>query len=380
MERIEAINPRRILWCSKDRGIELEELASKAGINWASFERILAGDEGITFNQLRRIANLLNRGVLFFLEPGVVVEEHVHTPQFRTIANQKPELSAKLKALIERVEKQREIYLSLLEDLGEADRPRFVAPTLTSDVRRAAEIARQWLGLRESHTFEDYRQAVEANGILVLRSSGYRGPWQIDKEESISGFTLYDAKCPAIVIRKASESRQAFTLMHELGHVLLHRSSFIDEEEDFYSYQGKEREANAFAGYLLVPEEFLKRISTTERPRDVREYDAWLYQYRKAWTVSAEVILRRLKDSRRLGDDEYDAYRDWRQRQTTPEQEGGSRQYRYREPKHLFGEPFVRTVLDALHAKQISLAKASSYLDNLKIVDVHRLEGFYAGL
>ena len=55
----------------------------------------------------------------------------MHTPQFRTLANQKPELSAKLKALIERVEKQREVYLSLREDLDDTDRPWFSPPDLS---------------------------------------------------------------------------------------------------------------------------------------------------------------------------------------------------------------------------------------------------------
>ena len=54
--------------------------------------------------------------------------------------------------------------------------------------------------------------------------------------------------------------------------------------------------------------------------------------------------------------------------------------YRYREPKHVFGDTFVRTVLDALNARHITLAKASSYLDSLKIKDLHQLENFYAGL
>jgi len=52
---------------------------------------------------------------------------------FRTLANQKPELSPKLKALIERVEKQREVYLSLREDLDDADRPHFTPPVLPND-------------------------------------------------------------------------------------------------------------------------------------------------------------------------------------------------------------------------------------------------------
>ena len=46
----------------------------------------------------------------------------------------------------------------------------------------------------------------------------------------------------------------------------------------------------------------------------------------------------------------------------------------------MFGDPFVKTVLDALHAKKITLARASTYLDNLKVSDVHKLESRYAGI
>ena len=54
--------------------------------------------------------------------------------------------------------------------------------------------------------------------------------------------------------------------------------------------------------------------------------------------------------------------------------------YRHREPKHIFGDRFVSTVLDALNSRHITLSKASSYLDSLKINDLHELERHYAGL
>lgn len=382
MERIQSINPERIQWCCNDRGITPEELASKVQIAQASFQRMMAREDGVTFNQLRKMADYFNRGLLFFLESEAVNEERVHTPQFRTIANQKPELSAKIKALIERVEQQRNVYLSLREDLGEADQPLFVPPDIPKqDIKRSAEIVRKWLKLGESNDFNSYRKAVEAEGILVFRSNGYNGKWQIAKESPVCGFSLYDSECPVIVIKKqAFDSRQVFTLMHELGHVLLHQNSFIDEEEDLYSYRGQERAANAFAGELLVPDAFLASINDTDRPEEVSEYDDWLQQYRRDWGVSGEVILRRLMDAGRLPQSKYKAYRAWKQKLDVSENESGTRQYRYREPKHVFGGTFVRTVLDALHAKHITLAKASTYLDNLKITDVHRLEGFYANL
>jgi len=382
MERIQSINPDRIAWCCADLGITPDQLAAETGIAAATMEHVMASKDGMTFNQLRKVADHFGRGVLFFLEEGPVDEAQVHSPQFRTLANQKPELSANLKALIERVERQREVYLSLREDLDDADRPRFVPPVLPADnLQEAARIARQWLGLGEQNSFDIYRDALESRGVLVFRSNGYAGKWQIAKTNPILGFSLYDANCPVIVVKKQDwDTRQTFTLMHELGHVLLHKTSSIDDERDMESHRGHEREANAFAGYLLVPDSFLSGINDAERPDDVSQYDHWLGNQRKDWGVSGEMILRRLLDAGRLPQGRYEAYRQWVAQVPIIEEGGGSRAYRNREPRHIFGDTFVRTVLDSLYARHITLAKASGYLDNLKIKDLHQLERLYAGV
>ena len=112
---------------------------------------------------------------------------------------------------------------------------------------------------------------------------------------------------------------------------------------------------------------------------DLEEFDRWLEPQRRAWGASGEVILRRLLDAGRLSAEDSRAYRDWKAGQTFAEDGGGNRAWRHREPRHIFGDRFVRSVLDALAARQISLAKASSYLDGLKIADLHKLERHCAG-
>jgi Zn-dependent peptidase ImmA (M78 family) len=381
MEHIQSINPRRIAWCCADYGITPTDLASAVDIAPGSMERAMAGDDGLTFAQLSRVAKYFGRGVLFFLEAGQVDEATIRTPQFRTLANQKPALSPVLKKLIERVEKQREVYLSLLEDLAERERQQFNPPDLPSeDSQEAAAIARKWLALGDTNDFDSYREAVEAKGVLVFRSNGYNGPWQIPKDSPILGFALYDVACPVIVIKKRRwDTEQSFTLMHELGHLLLHKSSSIDDDGDMQSHQGRERDANAFAGNLLVPDAFLRSISDADRPVEVSQYDDWLVGPRKLWGVSGEVILRRLLDASRLPQSQYTAYREWRRKSGKTEDSEGRRLYRYREPIHVFGGAFVRTVLDALNTRRITLAKASSHLDNLRIKDLHKLESHCAG-
>ena len=382
MERIHSINPERIMWCCADRGLTLDGLAATVGIAQASIEHVMDGEGGLTFNQLSKLADFFGRGVLFFLETAPVDEEQAHTPAFRTLANQKPELSVKVKSLIERVERQRAVYLSLRDELDNPDLPKFSLPKIpTNNPSKAASAAREWLKLGDENSFDSYRAAIEDKGILVFRSNGYNGKWQIAKESPILGFTLFDPTCPVIVVKKQEwEPQQSFTLMHELGHLLLHRTSSIDDEQDMQSRQGYESEANAFAGQILVPEAFLVGIDDTDRPDDVAEYDAWLARQRKAWGVSGEVILRRLLDSGRLSQANYAAYRKWRTNLVIPQADAGGARHRHREPKHIFGNTFVRTVLDALSGRYITLTKASSYLDGLKINDLHQLERHYAGL
>lgn len=388
MERIKSINPERIVWCCDDFGIGVDALATEIGVSPSTIQGVVDGDgKGLTFNQLSKMASYFGRGVLFFLERDPIDEERVHTAAFRTLANQKPELSAKMRAFIERVEWQRTIYLSLKDELDNADFPTFTPPPELSarNVAEAARQARQWLELDVLRTFsfDLYRTAVEAQGILVFRSNGYNGKWQIAADSPILGFALYDESCPVIVVKKQEyEPIQSFTLMHELGHILLHRSSSIDDLDDMHSHAGAERDANAFAGLLLVPDEFLDQINDGNRPTEVSKYDEWLAPFRRAWGVSGEVILRRLLDSGRLNRSDYVSYRVWRAEPVSflPPISGGARIYRHREPKHIFGDRFVRTILDALSGQRITLAKASSYLDGLKVSDVHELERHYASI
>ncbi|GJL83963.1 MAG: peptidase [marine bacterium B5-7] len=381
MERLESLNPERIVWCIGDRGISIDALAAETRIPYASIDRALNRELSLTFKQIQKIANYFGRGVLFFLEAGPVDEQTVHTAQFRTLSNQKPSLSPKLKIIIERAEKQRSVYLALLEELGLQDSQDFVPPDILSQTpKEAANTARHWLRIADTNTFEGYRAAIESRGILVFRSNGYNGKWQIPKESPILGFSLFDQTCPLIVVRKQkAEARQSFTLAHELGHLLLHRSSSIDDDYDLNATVGNERDANIFAANFLVPESYLNSINVDGRPEDIEEFDIWLREYRRAWGVSTDVILLQLVNTGRVNRNLYTAYRNWKSHQSESNMEGGTRSYRYREPKHLFGDKFVHVVLDALNSRKITITRASRYLDSLKLKDLHQLESYYAG-
>jgi Zn-dependent peptidase ImmA (M78 family) len=382
MDRIESINRDRIRWCANERGLSLEQVALEAGVPQRAIERLMDEGVGLTFPQLRKLADYFGRGTLFFLDPGPVDAQQVHTVQYRTLTNKKPELSHVVRKLIERVERQRELYLALREDLHHDDYPLFRPLDLAGQRPEiAAQRVRTWLRLTQQNTFDAFRAAIEAAGILVFRSNGYAGKWQIPKDSPILGFSLYSDICPVIVVKKSRwETQQTFTLMHELGHLLLHRASSIDDDADMQSTVGHERDANAFAGNVLVPTAWLAQILDVERPAAVAMFDAWLAPHRHRWGVSTEVILRRLMDVDRLPRNLYATYREHVSGLVNEqEEEGGNRAYRYREPTHIFGDRYVRTVLSALGARRITATRASLYLDGLKLTDLHNLERHVAG-
>ena len=373
MERIQSVNLDRIEWACAEYGMTLEQLSLIAGVSESAVKHLAAGD-GITPNKLQKIAGYLGHGVLFFVEQGPVEPDSIYTPQFRTILNRKPYLSPKLRKFVQRVEKQRETYIALQEAISEPG-VSFTPPDMASPAN-GPQLARDWLNLSISNNFEISRKKVEEKGVLVFLSNGYNGKWQIPKDDPILGFSLYHDSYPIVVIKKESEQRQLFTLMHELAHLIIHKASWVDDEDDLHSYSAQEQEASSLAGRVLVPDAVLESVRDQDKPSSVTEYDNWLANPRDIYGVSGEVILRRLLDSGRLRQEHYTAYRQWKNETTRDGREGGNRSYRYREPIHMFGDTFVRTVFEALQAKEITLTRASGYLDNLRIQDVHDLEQY----
>ncbi len=127
--------------------------------------------------------------------------------------------------------------------------------------------------------------------MMVILTNGYNGKWQIDKKEKIAGFSLYYETLPVIVIKKeVSKERQSFTLLHELAHLLLHHKSRINED----NYRDIEKEANKFAGEVLIPNNFLTQINVKSLKSG--QYDG-LDKINKQCGASKQTIMFRLLQS-----------------------------------------------------------------------------------
>lgn len=124
-------------------------------------------------------------------------------------------------------------------------------------------------------------------------------------EDEISGMlVLHEDRVFIGVNANHHSNRRRFTIAHELGHFLLHREEarfFLDASPVFFRSDtgqartpSQEREANAFAAELLMPETAVKK-AIDEDPVDVFD-DVAIRRLADRFDVSSQALLIRLTE------------------------------------------------------------------------------------
>jgi len=295
------INSELLRWAREQASLSLEEVAGRLKKEAADIESWEEGESAPTYVQLERLAYKIYRRpmALFFLpEPPLEPEPE---SEFRTLP--KAEIrgistDSRL-AIREALARQ----LSLREICGNhnpSDRLLFraVPVSVGEDHARATRRVREYLGITiedqvgwrsPREAFRQWRNALEEVGVFVFKRSL--------KQREISGFCLADNEFPLIYINNSTpKTRQVFSLIHELVHVLLSTSGITFRDDRFIeTLVGRAREleifCNRFAAEALVPSEDFEQFRHTR---------AWTDEVVEAiagrYSVSREVILRRVLD------------------------------------------------------------------------------------
>lgn len=125
-------------------------------------------------------------------------------------------------------------------------------------------------------------------------------------EDDLSGFLYRDRRNKRTVIGVNAAhhpNRQAFTIAHELGHLLLHDFEDVHVDRKFKvwlrsetSSQGsdlEEKEANLFAAELLMPARFIKRDVSRIVALDISD-DKVIQELAEQYGVSTQAMTFRL--------------------------------------------------------------------------------------
>jgi Zn-dependent peptidase ImmA (M78 family) len=370
-----AVTPAVLKWARESAGLALGVAAQRIGIAPAKLSAAEDGSGLLTFPQLRKAANVFKRplAVFFLAEPPAV---DLPVADFRRV----PEalgapISPELRLEVRRLNRKREIAAWLGDTdaidwsyVGEitidtAPAPELVAARLRELFGYSDLVRRQWRD--DYQAFKWWRTTIENLGALVFLSR------RIAIDE-MRGFSIARKPFPVIALNRVDQPRpRIFTLLHELTHVLLGESAMCDISEDGATDARRRRietYCNAVAGETLVPRNDLLAMDTVrQHPRNVAWADVELQAIAAAFSVSLEVVLRRLLTLDLATLDEYRAYRArWaRERQaerdTAEPQSWGEKQHEI--AMRTQGLPFVRMVLDAMHRDQVTASDVSDFLD-----------------
>jgi Zn-dependent peptidase ImmA (M78 family) len=165
------------------------------------------------------------------------------------------------------------------------------------------ELAEQFK-LPSSRQFYLYvREKVESKGVFIHCF--------VDVDVLVArGVAISDGDTPIIGINNNDRyPAKTFTIIHELTHLLKHESSLCNEFFSHLNQQQEEVFCNAVAGEVLVPQEALLVKLSSLLNSDLISMST-IADLASDFSVSKEVITRRLFDIGKITKDAYDAYFD----------------------------------------------------------------------
>jgi len=379
--RVDAIIQYSLLkWGRESIGYEIEIAAKKIGVSIDTLKNWENGTTRPTVNQLLKIAEVYKRPFAVFylpIPPNQMDEPFDTLRDWRKLADSTDhKKSIGLILELREALRRREILLDLAEEMNEEITEFDITYQNNMSSTDLSRLVRNQLNI----TYMDqvkiknipdalkiWRTAVEKLNILVFQT-GFFTNYPIRVEE-MRGIAIYYDRLPIIVINsKDSHSARIFTLVHELGHLILRLSGISNTYEDNGLNQ-EEIFCNEFAGELLVPSNHL-----IEEP-EVKSHDSLIWSdevldlLSRRYSISKEVILRKLLTLQRTTESHYQEKREqWREEwiainETRGKQEksSGGPQYHTKFVR-CHGVRFVETAFEAYNRGVIPANQLSEYL------------------
>lgn len=373
-KEVSGINPRVLRWARERAGYILDDVARAFKKDVETIKSWESGRNAPTYVQLEKLAyKLYKRPIAIFFFPELP-EERDQTKEFRTLPKFEIEkLSIDTRYAIRQAEAMQSILMELNEGTNPSKDKIFqdIKATPKSSADELAKVVRDYLKVTLSiqsswknndEALQNWRMLLQEKGVFIFKRSF--------KQRDVSGFCLVDEEFPVIYLNNSTaESRQIFTMFHELAHILL-QTSGITKQNDRYieKLSGTSRAievfSNQFAAEFLVPSE---------------DFEGWIRAKKfddesigviaNRYHVSREVILRKLLDrglvSRKYYEDKTEEWiAEYEKRKS--KRAGGNY---YATQATYLGDKYLKLVFSKYYQGRYTLEQLADYL-NVKVGNV----------
>ena len=308
-EKITSINSKMLTWAriESKTAVETAEQKFKNIYKWEN------GEDFPTYAQLRALSDFYRKPIAIFFFPEPPEIKNI-VSSFRTLPESAFSLiSREVKKVIDWARVMQLNLYELADNANPATRKltdyRFDLSNISNTALQLRELLGATLNSQKqigkvSDAFEYWRECFFGIGVFVFKEAF--------KDNSISGFCIYDNEFPIICVNNSlSASRQVFTLFHEAYH-LIRQTGGIDLLDDsiFDSQSHDEYEieilCNRFAGEFLVPTDDF--VTTIQKIGAIN--DTHIENLASLYCVSREVIMRKFLGLRIISSEQYEEKRE----------------------------------------------------------------------
>lgn len=378
------VNPIILKWAREKAGYSVEDVARSFKKTAEEINRWETGESFPTYSQLEKISYSLYKrpiALFFFPEPP---REPEPDQSFRTLPDFEIRNLTPGSRHIIREAYARQITLHEMND-GRNPSEKFIFRDIRlspgENVQTAAKLVRSYLGIQledqihwsnTDEALKNWRKLIEYCGIFVFKDS-------FDQED-VSGFCLFDDEFPVIYLNNSTtKTRQIFTLIHELAHILMGANGITKANDSYISAltgdsKSVEIFCNKFTSESLVPsDDFDIKFNIAEPLERFVERQASRYK------VSREVILRKLVDRQIVGSEYYEErvnewLEEYRRRNEGRSGGGGGGNY-YATLATYLGDKFLKVAFTKYYHGGCTVEQLADYM-NIKASSVTRLEQF----
>lgn len=375
------VKPALLRWARNRAKVKLEDAAKAAHV---TVERLQAwehgGEEGPTVGQLRNLAAVYHFPLAVFYLPEPP-KDFAPLRDFRRLRDTEEEpISANLAFHIRSAYDRRELALEMFQELNSEPAHFPLKASLHDNPEKVGSAIREFLKVdgesqkraaRQSRAFDYWRRRLEESDVLVFVVSGPH--WSVDLKE-MRGFAIAMPDLPAIVVngKDYSQGGKAFTLIHELCHVLLGESAISNGAGDDPALKPADRNVERFcdavAAATLMPRELITAIDEAAGSGEREWSNDELKRIAGALGVSRHALLLRFVTMKRAS---WDHYKEWKEIFDEETRQADEARARDKKPaaikRHIMlmswnGRGFTRLVLRSYYDDRITLNDVSSYL------------------
>lgn len=317
-EPVAGIQPAVLRWARESMGMSVEDVALKLKRPPEDIRAWESADgEAPTYPQLETLAyKVLKRplAVFFLPEPP---QEVSPKREFRTLPDAELQsLHVDTHMQVRRAHAYQLTLREVFEGAAPAEHQKLLAARLNvqGSVVRQASVVREVLGITlesqvawrsDEVALKRWRESVEALGIFV-----FKAPF---KQKDISGFCLPADDFPLIYLNNSTtKTRQTFSLLHELAHLLLNVAGISKFDTEYIqrlpaTEQRIEVFCNQIATEMLMPSgDFAVQARALPSNLEALPDDVFA-DLGNRYGVSREAVLRRFLDMAQVRPSFYEA-------------------------------------------------------------------------